>query len=892
MAKGKNKLHLWQRVGLFFYDKKYLTLAVWFLLVVFGAFSYGILMRREGFPSVEVPLGIVQIATIEQDAETVDRNYVQPIIKNAQEDARLKDVSSSATNEGAVVQLTFERGVDVDDSLNKLQSRLEGELPGNGQVAYIKVNASKLTAEGDDILISVHGQQSAEQLDTAAQSIALVIEKNSVLAKKVTTYPLIQKVKSSEDNNEVATQIRFDRFFNKGTITALPSVAIGVAGVEDVDQLDLYNEIENILSSEEVEIAGVDATIAVDFAESIKEQISGLQQNLLEGLLVVLVVSFVLISLRASLVTALSMTTTLAITIGVLQLIGYSLNTITLFSLVLCLALIVDDTTIMVEAIDKGLKSRQKFREVISQSLQKVARASATGTLTTVLAFAPMLFIGGILGEFIRAIPITIIISLVVSLVVSFVFIPLFMKVSYFRSNHSERHGIIGRIEEAFSVFLSKMLLTSATTKTRSISVKLHAVFIALVFIFFGSLLAKNLEFNIFPAPKDGREIRVAVEARNKERASIQATESVADAVLADIKNSAGNEIERISLLSQLGFADRDSFGATIVLVPIEERDKTSVVLAHELESVLQNNFQDYIVHAEPAGVGPPAGVFTVRIRAGESLEGANSLANDIREFLASATLQRVDGTTAQFTDIQVTPAVVVSRSQDDRVLSVSAGFDATDVSTLVSLAQDEVETQFTNETVKKYGLSENAIEFDFGQEEENQDSFSSMGKAAIPLFFAMIILMALLFRSVLQAFLILTALPFAFFGVMAGLSLTNNAISFFTMLGVFALIGISVNNAILLTDYANQERDKGATAAEAMAHALRMRLRPLVTTSVTSILALLPLALNDPFWEGIAYTLIFGLLSSTILVIFVFPYFYLIEEGMRVRLKKLRAKF
>jgi multidrug efflux pump subunit AcrB len=107
-------------------------------------------------------------------------------------------------------------------------------------------------------------------------------------------------------------------------------------------------------------------------------------------------------------------------------------------------------------------------------------------------------------------------------------------------------------------------------------------------------------------------------------------------------------------------------------------------------------------------------------------------------------------------------------------------------------------------------------------------------------------------------------------------------------MLGVFALIGISVNNAILLTDYANQARGEGASPAEAIAQALRARLRPLLTTSSTSILALLPLALNDPFWEGIAYTLIYGLLSSTLLVIFVFPYFFLIEEALRSRLRSI----
>lgn len=100
-------------------------------------------------------------------------------------------------------------------------------------------------------------------------------------------------------------------------------------------------------------------------------------------------------------------------------------------------------------------------------------------------------------------------------------------------------------------------------------------------------------------------------------------------------------------------------------------------------------------------------------------------------------------------------------------------------------------------------------------------------------------------------------------------------------MLGVFALIGISLNNTILLTDYANRARKEGEKPVDAIAGAVRERLRPLLTTSITSVFALLPLALNDPFWEGLAFALIFGLISSTILVILVFPYFYLIEESI-----------
>lgn len=146
---------------------------------------------------------------------------------------------------------------------------------------------------------------------------------------------------------------------------------VGVAGNDGVDQLDLYDEILAVLETDEVKSIGADSSIAADYAEGIRDQISGLQKNLLEGLAVVLVVSFLLISLRGSLVTALAMTTTVILTIAVLKMIDYSINTITLFSLVLCLALIVDDTTIMVETIDAGLKKSKNFKEVVLEALKK-----------------------------------------------------------------------------------------------------------------------------------------------------------------------------------------------------------------------------------------------------------------------------------------------------------------------------------------------------------------------------------------------------------------------------------------------------------------------------------------------------------------------------------------
>jgi predicted RND superfamily exporter protein len=106
-------------------------------------------------------------------------------------------------------------------------------------------------------------------------------------------------------------------------------------------------------------------------------------------------------------------------------------------------------------------------------------------------------------------------------------------------------------------------------------------------------------------------------------------------------------------------------------------------------------------------------------------------------------------------------------------------------------------------------------------------------------------------------------------------------------MLGFFALIGLSIKNSILLTDYANQLRRSGHSAVDAAVGALGERFRPLIATSLTAAASLIPLALMSPFWEGLAVVLIFGLLSSTLLVLTVFPYYYLGSEFLRLHISR-----
>jgi multidrug efflux pump subunit AcrB len=186
--------------------------------------------------------------------------------------------------------------------------------------------------------------------------------------------------------------------------------------------------------------------------------------------------------------------------------------------------------------------------------------------------------------------------------------------------------------------------------------------------------------------------------------------------------------------------------------------------------------------------------------------------------------------------------------------------------------------------------LASDAINFDLGQEQENQDSFQALALAFPLLLLAIYLLLAIQFRSLLQPLLIFMAIPFSLFGITLGLYLSDNAFSFFAMLGFFALVGLSLKNTILLTDYANQLRRSGSSAVDAAVGALHERFRPLIATSLTAVVSLVPLALTSPFWEGLAIVLIAGLLSSTFLVVTVFPYYYLGAEFLRLKISRKKA--
>lgn len=166
--------------------------------------------------------------------------------------------------------------------------------------------------------------------------------------------------------------------------------------------------------------------------------------------------------------------------------------------------------------------------------------------------------------------------------------------------------------------------------------------------------------------------------------------------------------------------------------------------------------------------------------------------------------------------------------------------------------------------------------DIDMGGELEDIDqSFSDLSRALFIGIFLIAVLLVLQFRSYRQPIFILVSIPLALIGVYPGLVIVGQPLSMPGMIGIVALAGIVVNNAIILIDKMNRNRREGMGMDEAVLSASQSRLQPILLTSVTTVLGILPLAISNPVWGPIGYSIVFGLAFSSFFTLLVVPILY-----------------
>jgi len=176
------------------------------------------------------------------------------------------------------------------------------------------------------------------------------------------------------------------------------------------------------------------------------------------------------------------------------------------------------------------------------------------------------------------------------------------------------------------------------------------------------------------------------------------------------------------------------------------------------------------------------------------------------------------------------------------------------------------------------------------GESRELEESGTALYFAFMLALVAVYMVLAAQFESLLHPFTVLLAVPLAVTGALVTLLLAGSTLNLFSQIGMILLIGIVTKNSILLVEYANQLKARGMNATEAMLEAGRIRLRPIVMTSMATIMATMPIAVG--LGEGAAsrrplgYAIVGGLLFSTVLTVFLVPVVYVLLDGLELRVR------
>jgi len=174
-------------------------------------------------------------------------------------------------------------------------------------------------------------------------------------------------------------------------------------------------------------------------------------------------------------------------------------------------------------------------------------------------------------------------------------------------------------------------------------------------------------------------------------------------------------------------------------------------------------------------------------------------------------------------------------------------------------------------------------------------DAFGSLGLAILIAIVLVYLIMVALYESYLYPFVVILSIPLSIIGALLALALNQETLSIFTILGMIMLIGLVTKNAILVVDFINTRRREGANLPRAILSGVRLRIRPILMTAISTIVGMLPIALSrtagSEWKNGMGWALIGGMAVSMLISLVVVPVVYMVAEKAKIRLTGLFDK-
>ncbi len=702
---------------------------------------------------------------------------------------------------------------------------------------------------------------------------------------------------------------------------------------------------------------------AFDQAESVDRRVNGFFGNLLQGIVLVGLVVLFALGVRAAVIVMLAIPTSILIAINWVDLSDYGLQQISIVGLVIALGLLVDNAIVVTENVTRYRKQGLSLIEAAIKGTAEVGWPVVSATVTSVLAFLPMVLVQSGSGDFIRSLPVTVIYALAASLLVSLTLTPMLAS-RFLEKRGSEKEAAPSARVPILQRWLGR-LVVGPYRATMAFALRRPWVVLATAgAVFLGSLaLFPLVGVSLFPkAEKPQFLINVETPGGSSLDRTDEAVRYVESLLHGrdDVRHFASNvgrDNPRIyyniiprreqSTVGQVmvelnRYADAETAipelqaaldqypGAEFSFIefengpPVEAPIAIKVIgpnldvlaeLSSEVEHMIQTtegtlNVDNPIrmpktdlrvnINREKAGLlGVPLVDIDRTVRAGMAgLPVATYRDSEGEDLNIVVRLPLTDRPTmTDFDRIEVAsmrgtpiPLRQVATVELERVLPRIDHFGLERAATVTSdVAPGYSEFDVTADVLAQleaYAWPSGYRYFVGGKLEAQEESFGSLGQALVIAIFGILSVLVLQFRSFRQSVIIFVAIPLALVGAVLGLLFTGYTFSFTAFIGLTSLVGIVVNNSIILVDYANHLRTAGQSVRDAVQQAGETRFIPIILTTLTTIGGLLPLTLTgSSLWSPLGVVIIGGLVGSTLLTLVVVPVLYalLTPEAARV---------
>ncbi len=714
---------------------------------------------------------------------------------------------------------------------------------------------------------------------------------------------------------------------------------------------------------------GVELHKTLDAASFVEPRMRVLGENLVSGIILVMLMLWATIGFRNALLTVIAIPFSFLTALMFFPLGDITINSTTLMGMLLVSGMLVDDAIIVLENIYSHIERGAPLRDAVVKGAEEVAWPVVAAVTTTCAAFGPLLFVGGTAGKFVAILPKAVLICLMASLFECLVILP-----AHYMDFGSRTARATGESTGLFARFFSwpgRLVVRMREGYARALDVVLAhrgsfgLLTIAVFVLAYGAW--GHLRLELFPGEFDNFNVLIETPPGY----SLDQTERVVTAVEQELVPLLGDGVSDFA--STIGASVASNYDRVtgpnvsrtfLIMEPtVENRKRPEGLLFRvrdRLDAYRRENDADFAelrVAAEQDGppVGPPV---EVRIQA-EDYGVAKAVASEMTAYLRSVpgvynvednlelgseevrlvideeraarhglrfqdlaqALQGAnDGLVAssfrdpkrnEDTDIRVmleeadrrglqdlldievrTPGGYLVRLRDVADIDVGRGYlsyrryDGQRTVSVFAEVDDVLATSFGVNTQLSGRFADverryPGVRVVFGGEfAETEKSFGAV-VAVFPIaLLSIYMILAALFRSYLQPLVVTVAIPFAFVGVVAGVTLLGYSVTFLLFYAMVGLTGVVVNDSLVMVDFVNKARAEGMPVLEAVRQSGIRRFRPILLTTLTTVVALLPMALGlqgasktyGPFAASIA----FGLFVAMIGTLFVVPLAYM----------------